>query len=66
MISIILFIIVCIIWDAFKKLIRGPRTPNVTLKKVETSKASCGCLTFEHQVVDPCKAHRLILGMGGN
>lgn len=59
MISIVLFIVACLVWQAIKNAIRGPRKLNI--KMVQVQKAECGCEVSQNRVVTACSAHKILL-----
>lgn len=68
--EIILFVAACLVWQAIKNAVRGPRKPVVRLGGDLTVRvgsvhavAACGCDTMDNKVVKACAAHRLMLGL---
>lgn len=64
MIHAILFIMACLALQALKDSFRRPEVPIVKLKQPKIIRAKCGCKTEEgERVVEPCAAHRVMLGL---
>lgn len=61
MIEIILFIAAVMVWDSFKKKMRGPTIPTVSMKKFNIIRAKCGCSTEDGKIVRACAAHELLI-----
>lgn len=66
MIYLIIFIPLCLIWQAIKNAIRGPKpvlAPDVVMRKL--TRAKCGCLLWveainKFQIHTPCAAHKTL------
>lgn len=65
MIQIILFVAACLVWQAIKNKLRGPRRPTVSLTGGGAHiLAVCGCDVVDNRVARPCAAHKVMIETG--
>ncbi len=57
MLLFIAFVVAVIVWDGFKKKMRGSRKPTVRMVEHVYTMAACGCRTSDSFVVKRCGAH---------
>ena len=67
MLEIILFVIAVFAWDGFKKSLRSPKKPTVTMAPPNVILAECGCAISPDggRVKTACAAHAALLEMQG-
>lgn len=71
MISLIMFVLGCLVWQRIKDALRGGRPQVLKVRVVHHMKSSCGCVVVEGEankfrVVEPCAAHRVIVDLGSH